>query len=144
MSLYLHGSRSPFLSEGMNLLTSLAESNPDTMLGARLASRIAPSIGEPFFRIDKNKLKMTHDAEPERALKLTDPAVALYSGLSGSEAKALNISYSKLVQGRAKLLVEVGKKAKAKKELSALRQDLAGRDVKEPVLKDLKAFEDAL
>ena len=87
---------------------------------------------------------MTHEAEPEKAIKMTDPAVKLYKSLKGDDAKLVNISYNKLIRGRAKFLIESGQKTKAKKEISDLRDDLEERGVKESVLKDLKGFEKIL
>lgn len=144
MSLYLHGSQSPFLSEGMDLLTCLAETSPDTMLGAKVGSRIAPSIGRPFFRIIGNTLTMTHDAEPRKALQMTEPAVELYRSLKGTEAKLTNISYNKLIRGRANFLTRLGQKTKAKEEVSVLKDDLSERGVNEVVLNEIDALEKTL
>lgn len=144
MSLYLHGSRSPFLSEGMDFLTCLAETSPDTMLGAKVGSRIAPSIGRPFFRIIGNTLTMTHNAEPKKALQMTEPAVELYRSLKGTEAKLTNISYNKLIRGRANFLTRLGQKTKAKEEVSVLKDDLSKRGVNEVVLNEIDALEKTL
>jgi hypothetical protein len=146
MSLYLHGSRSPFLSQGMQRLETIAESQPDTMLGTTVAGRIAKNIADPFYRIkrDTGSLALVYQGEPERALELTAPAVELYRNAKGDQAKALNIAYNKLVRNRAKWHSKTGNKSKAKKEVSNLHEDLEARGAHDPVLKQIKSLEERL
>lgn len=141
MNLYLNGSRSPFLAKGRDLLESIADRYKDTLLGAKVAITLAASEARPFFRIEKRKLKKTHDADPKKALALTHPALSLYKR---EKVKSLNLAYHQVVQNRAKHLKAVGKKEDAKKEVAALYKDLANRGVNAPVLKDIKAFEKSL
>ncbi|MGZ4847905.1 MAG: hypothetical protein ACXV3D_00400 [Halobacteriota archaeon] len=145
MSLYLHGSRSPTLTEGMQTLETLARDHSDTLLGAKIAGRIAPNIARPFFRIDKNNaLTQAHPGDPEEALKLTEPAVTVFRKLKGDEAKATNITYHKLVRTRTALLEDLGQTGQAKQEAAELLRDLGKRGVKKAVLNDIKRYKESL
>jgi len=141
MSLYLGGSRSPFLSQGMDLLEDMADRYKDTLRGAKAATTVASSVARPFFHLQDGVMTKTHDAEPEKALALTEPAVELYKR---EEAKSLNITYHRLVNSRVKSLEALGENDRAKKELAALHDDLEGRGVNEVVLEDIKAYQESL
>lgn len=141
MSLYLNGSQSPFLSQGMELLESIADRFKDTLLGAKVATTVANSVARPFFRIQDGVLTKTHSADPAKALQLTESSLALYKG---EKSKLLNIPYHQLVRQRAQCRVAMGQNAQAKQEIDTLRRDLAERGVNEPVLNEIKAYEDSL
>jgi hypothetical protein len=136
MSLYLGGSRSPFLSQGMDLLEEIADRYKDRLFGAKAATTVAASEARPFFHLQDGVMTKIHDADPERALVLTEPAVALYRR---EEERALNIPYRRLVDSRVKSLEALGENDKAKEELATLHDDLEGRGVNEVVLADIKA-----
>jgi hypothetical protein len=124
LSMYLQGSRSPFLETGMNLLSEVADHDPTTGLGIKAASIVANSLHRPFYRIQDSKnpaLVKAYKAEPEKALSLTNEAVKHYHSHG---QKAQNIDYHELVKARAKLLAETDQKALAKKEVSTLMKDL--------------------
>ena len=74
-------------------------------------------------------------AEPTRALKLTDGALKLVK----AEEK-MNIAYHGLVRRRAQILLDQGKADVAKKEVSALHNDLKKRGVNQPVLDEIEAL----
>jgi len=141
MSLYLGGSHSPFLSKGTELLEAIAERYKDTLIGAKVATTLAASIARPFFRIQEGVLTKTHSAEPEKALALTAPALAVYKR---EKARSLNIAYHQLVRSRGEHMVSLGRNAEAKKELTALRKDLAATGVNEPVLNEIKTYEETI
>ena len=141
MSLYLGGSRSPFLSQGMDVLEEIADRYKDRLVGAEAATTVAASVARPFFHLQDSVMTKTHDADPERALALTEPAVALYRR---EEERALNITYHRLVDSRVKSLEALGENDKAKEELAALHDDLEGRGVNEVVLADIKAYQESL
>ncbi len=144
LSLYLNGSQSPFLKKGMEVLESIARSKANTLAGAKIASIVAQSVADDFFRIqkpDKPKLVRTHTADPKLALELTDAALKL---ARREKIRELNLFYHSLVRERAGFLAAAGQKEEAKKELQTLRRDLAARDVNQPVLEEIKAFEQSL
>jgi hypothetical protein len=138
MSLYLRGSQSPFLRKGMEQLEEIADRFPDSPVGAKAALVVAESLARPFFRIKdlrNPKLVQTHSPEPKRALALTEPALAHFrEGGNGAQ----NVAYRDLVVRRVDYLMMQGQKAKAKQELTALRNDLQARGVKEAVLEEVK------
>ncbi len=133
----LDGSRSGYLAKGHATLEAMADRAPRTMAGAKAALALARGLSRPFFTVDRNKrkLKKAADAHPADALKLTEAAVATVRSEPG-----LNIAYHMAVRQRAAMLAETGKKAEAKKEVAALRKDLAKRGVHDPVLTDIDAY----
>lgn len=145
LSLYLQGSRSPFLSKGFNLLQDLADRYKDSLLGANTAIAVAQGVSRPFFRIDPQsgsgpqKMVMAAPADPNQALKLTDMPLKL---LRERGDRLLNLAYARVVRRRAEYNEAAGKPGKAKSELSELQRNLAARGVNPPVIKgyaDLEA-----
>jgi hypothetical protein len=57
LSLYLQGSRSPFLSKGVDVLQELANHYKDSMLGAKIATALANGVSRPFFRVSRDALR---------------------------------------------------------------------------------------
>ena len=145
MSLYLEGSQSERLKEGMAVLADLAERASDTPAGAKAAEAVGRSLARPFFAIDSTgkrpRLKKTHEADPAAALAVTAPALEVYRKTPDPK---LNLNYHALVRGRAETLAASGQKREAKKEVQTLQKDLKSRGVNESVLKEIKAFEGAL
>ncbi len=137
MGLYLSGSRSPHLEEGMAVLESIVSDYSDTYLGAKVAERVAPSFSRPFFRVEDGVLTQTHSAEPERALALTAPGVALYGR---EEATWSNIPHHQLVRQRAANMITLGQMREAREELQSLREILEARGVNKPVLSDIQTY----
>jgi hypothetical protein len=141
MSLYLGGSQSPFLSEGMGLLEDVARRYQDTPLGAKAATTVASSIARPFFRLQDGVMQKTHSADPEMALALTEPALEVYRREGSS---SLNMAYHELARGRAGFLEALDQNEKAKEELAAARDDLEDRGVNRTVLADIETHRESL
>lgn len=144
LSMYLNGSRSPFLTKGMDVLQEVAERRAETALGIRAARIVAHSYSRPFYRIEDVQnptLVRAFDAEPEKALALTASALKYYHA---HPSKDLNIAYHALVKSRSSLLVATDQKAAAKKEVTTLIKDLGNRDVNQVVLDDIKAFQESI
>ena len=140
LAMVLGGSRSPWLDSGFKALEEVAARCKTTMVGARVALRLAEGLARPFFRADQSKrMRKDGDAKPKEALALTAQALKVVQG----EDK-LNISYNNLVRWRASMLAEQKGKAEAKKELAAMRKTLQGRGVNKPVLQDIERFEKSL
>lgn len=148
MSLYLNGSQSPFLQQGMDTLQEISSRFNDQLIGAKAANVIANSIAEPFFRIDqkdkKRILRKTHKADPEEALKITEPLLSMFKKAEGLEARQLNLSYHQLVVNRSNFLSKMDKTKEAKGELATLREHLEKRGVNKSVLDDIQTFEKSL
>jgi hypothetical protein len=140
MALYLGGSQSPYLQQGMEHLEKLVERSADSPVGAKAATVLARSLARPFFRIrdpQQRVLTQVHKAEPGRALELTRPALERYRRVPD---RALNIAYHQLVRRRAELLRAAGQERQANEELTRLHEDLGARGVNPSVLADIKGF----
>jgi hypothetical protein len=140
MSLYLGGSRSPFLQKGMDVLEDLADRFSDSFLGAKLAFAIADSIGRPFFRIqdpENPTLTRSHPSDPRKALALTQHALDVYRQ---TRDRSQNIAYHQLTRKRAEYLAAQDQRLKAKDELAQLCADLGQRGVNKTVITDIKAY----
>jgi hypothetical protein len=140
LSLYLQGSRSPFLSKGVEILQDLTDRYKDSLLGTNVAIALAHGVSRPFFRaVDESqsgggprKMVMTAHADPNEALKLTEPPLKL---LRERSDKLLNLTYARVVRRRAEYHKAAGTPGKAKGELSELGRDLAARGANPPVIK---------
>jgi hypothetical protein len=140
LAMVLGGSRSPWLANGFSALQEVAQRCKDSMVGARVALKLAEGFAEPFFRVDPaNRMKKDAEAKPKEALALTAQALKVIKG-----EEKLNISYNHLVRWRASMLAEQKGKAEAKKEVATMRKDLEKRGVNKPVLDDIAAFEKSL
>jgi len=141
LSLYFGGSQSPHLAEGMAVLEDVAERYTNTLAGAAAATAVASSLEEPFFSVRDGTLTKTADADIERALMLTEPAHELYRD---RKEKSLNLPYHALVRSRARMLESIGEDEDAREEVATLREDLSNRDVNQPVLDGIEAFEESI
>lgn len=141
--LALGESRSPYLANGKSTLEEIAERLKDSAAAQRIAFLLAQSLTRPFFRIETKdrKVKRVAKAEPEKAVALTDTAVARFRK---EKQKVDNLSYHRTVRLRAECLKEMGDAVKAKKEVATLRTDLEARGVHAPVLKAIAEFEKSL
>jgi hypothetical protein len=141
MALYLRGSASPFLQRGMDVLEEAADRYRDSVVGAKIAEVVAQGVGRPFFRIEDDQLTQTHEGDPQRAVELTTPAREFFRR---EERRELNLDYHRLVRQRSEYLTAMGETEQAKEELSDLREHLAALDVNEPVLDEIKSYEESL
>lgn len=144
LSLYLQGSRSPFLKKGTELLQSLADRYKNSLLGANTAIALAQGVSRPFFRVadpQSQRMVMTAQADPKEALKLTDMPLKL---LQQSSDKLLNLAYARVVRRRAEYHEAAGTPGEAKNELSKLQGDLAERGANPSVIKGYAALEDSI
>ena len=143
MTLYLGGSQSPFLSNGMDVLHQTVDQFKETPAALNAARILAKSVGRSFHRRadDRRKLVCTHTADPAEAVRLTAPALDFYQS---TPRKSLNLAYHQLVRERADYLSQQGDVDVARNEVRALYKNLEGRDVHPPVLASIKAFEERL
>ena len=141
MSLYLNESKSPYLSNSIDILRSVVDRLKDTTLGSKVACILAACEGRPFFQQKDRVMTRSHKPTPDKALKLTDSALAY---IKKQKTKSLNLSCNNLIRCRAEYRKVLGQVPEAKKELATLRKDLEELGVDTPVLKDIKSFEDRL
>jgi len=140
LSLYLQGSRSPFLRKGTDVLEDLADRCKNSLLRANTAIALAQGISRPFFRIadpKSAKVVMAAKADPKAALELTEPALKF---LRQKKDKLLNLAYARVVRRRAEYHVAAGAPDQAKRELSTLQNDLAKRGANPPVIESYAAL----
>ncbi len=141
LSVYLGGSRSPYLRKGMDLLESVADRYRDAPLGARAALTLAQSRARPFHRQEDSRFVRAYEAEPEEALEYSERALDVYRQ---QRSRAFNLTQHALVDQRAKLLASLDRKDEARQELTDLRQDLSQRGVNDVVLRSIRAREEKL
>jgi hypothetical protein len=139
LSLYLRGSQSPFLAEGMELLETIATDDQRPPASASVATLVAGAIARPFYRqTDEEPILLeTYEGDPERAVEVTASA-AQYLHEEGN--KPLNLLYSQLVEVRSTALVAAGQTDDARAEVGQLRDDLEQRDVKPAVLASIEDY----
>ncbi len=136
MSLYLGGSSSAFLKKGMDTLEAVADRYQQTAAGAQICLVLAHNLERPFFHIEKGKLAKTRSSSPTDALALTARAAEQQKR---DETTFTNIGYHELCRTRANLMLAMGEKADAKKELRTLVQNLKKRGVNQSVLDQIEA-----
>ncbi|MGW6131148.1 hypothetical protein ACWFNE_14080 [Cellulomonas sp. NPDC055163] len=141
LSLVLDGSQSPTLGAGMATLRDAAELLPGTELAAQAAVTVARSVGRDFYRRVDDRMVQAHAADPDAALQLTAPALALYQR-SGDAAH--NLPYHQVVDLRTDLNVEAERSGAAREELLTLADDLAARGANAPVVDDVRSRADRL
>jgi hypothetical protein len=118
-------------------------------LGANVAIALAHGVSRRFFRaVDESqsgggpqKMVMTAHADPNEALKLTEPPLKL---LRERGDKLLNLTYARVVRRRAEYHEAAGTPGKAKSELSELARDLAARGANPPVIKAYADLESSI
>jgi hypothetical protein len=141
LALYLNGSSSPFLEEGMSTLETMADRFSKSPVGALLSLMLAQNLGEAFHRIENGKVVKYREAEPEAALALTEQALKQQQR---DRTTFTNLAYHELRRSRAELLLAMGERDAARKELSSLLRVLKRRGVNQPVLDDIRAYAKSL
>jgi hypothetical protein len=141
LALYLNGSSSPYLQEGMSTLEAIADRFSRSPVGAFLSLVLAQNLGEPFHRIENGKVVTYREAEPEAALALTEQALKQQQR---DRTTFTNLTYHQLRRSRAELLLAMGEREAAQKELSSLLRVLKRRGVNEPILDEIRAYSKSL
>ncbi|MDY7116852.1 hypothetical protein RAN53_10870 [Halomonas sp. SSL-5] len=134
--LYLHGSQSPHLRRGMEVIHDVADRFKGSTLGAGISAIAAECEARPHFRIEGDKLKQAHKPDPEAALTWLEPAMKLFRK---TEDRALNLPYHEMSGRRVDWLQQLGKKDEAKKEITTLVKDLKKRGVRASVIERITA-----
>jgi hypothetical protein len=135
-ALYLGGSRSPHLEKGMDVLRSVASENSGSLLGAHAAMAVAAAEARAFFRLDGDKVKRSHQADPRGALKISEAALKVFEK---DRSPRLSIPYRKLAERRAAAHRALGDTERASSELEALSTALKARGVNQSVLEEIGA-----
>jgi hypothetical protein len=160
--LYLYGSGSPQMKPVRERLLGMAEEKKGTMTSVRLRLTLANSFLHPFYHLAEPAggrtarrpppeaeregpreipLVQARDADPDEALKLTEPALDY---LRRHPDKHLNLAYAELVNRRFKGYLAADRAVEAKPELRAAHQDLTRRDASPRVLATITRQEESL
>ena len=138
VALALGGSMSQHLSDGMDTLREAADRFAGEPLGAKVATTVARSVGNNFYVIDSDDaLALAHQADPQQALEVTEPALANYQEHG---IKSDNLAYTQLVHLRAGLHVEAGTPDAAATEVNELVTNLESRGANQNVIDDVRAL----
>jgi len=108
-----------------NFLHSWNKGRPDSLSWMNYDWRYDYRNGSGSLDPEKRVMILAHEADPERALRLTEPARALYRA---DQTRALNLPYHQMARHRAECLKKIGQTEQARQEIATLRQDLAQRD----------------
>ena len=136
LTVALGGSMSPHLSRGLDTLREAAERFTKTELGTAAAQVLAAGVGDDFYRREDDKVVRSHEADPDAALALTEPALKAHKAEGD---KTTNLAYRSLVEQRAELHVAAGRPAEARKELGSLATALSRRGANPNVVAEVKA-----
>jgi len=127
----------PYLKDGMKTLETMAEKYQESPMGTHLSLVLAQNMSRPFYRIDKGKLHLYRQANPTKALDLTNRALQQHDR---DETTFQNINYHRCSQHKANLLATLGRKREAQQELKKLVGYLKGRGVNKPVLNEISEY----
>jgi hypothetical protein len=138
LNLYFGGSQAPELKKGLDVLQSIASAYPEKRAAARAATVVAQAVGRPFFGLDQaeNKLRKIHEQNPQEALKITDPFLAVFAQ---SKDEAANLPHRRLVEQRAKYWQCLDDPEQARREVQTAHEQLKARGVNSSVLASLDA-----
>lgn len=141
LTVALGGSMSPHLDRGLDTLRETTERFAATELASAAAQVLAAGVGEDFYRREDDQIVRSHEADPDAALALTQPALRAHRS---DGDKTTNLAYRALVEQRAELHVAAGRPAEARKELNSLATALSRRGVNASVVAEVKAEAEAV
>jgi hypothetical protein len=137
MALYLKGSDSKFLKNGMDTLRSMSEKYEESPVGAQITTALAKNLSRPFHRIINGKVVRVRQAKPREVIKLIDKSLKQQQ----RDDKTLqNITYEDVVVLKANQLAKIGEKEKARLELVELAKYLKPRGVKPVVINRIEGY----
>jgi hypothetical protein len=142
LTLYLQGSKSPYLRRGFDILRDLMERSKGTMLAANIGIALAHGTAKPFFRVEakgskQDALIQSAQSDPKSALELTEDALAT---LRQDKDKALNLAYGRVVRRRAEYHKALGDDRPARQELMRLAKELPARGANANVVRSYEAL----
>ena len=141
MALYVNGSDSPFLQQGMQVLNRLSKEYTDSSVGAQISLLLAKNLSRPFHRVIDSKRIETRKADPATALDLLKTSVHQHEK---DEETFTNLSYHDCRRTEADILNNMGKKDEAKSILKDLVSYLDSKKVKQYVLDEITSYSKAL
>ena len=137
MALYLKGSDSKFLKNGMDTLRSMSEKYEESPVGAQITTALAKNLSRPFHRIINGKVVRVRQAKPREVIKLIDKSLKQQQ----RDDKTLqNITYEDVVILKANQFAKIGEKEKARLELVELAKYLKPRGVNPVVINRIEDY----
>ncbi len=136
LTVALGGSMSPHLEGGLDVLREAADRFSGSEVGSVAAQVVAAGVGDDFFRRKGDEVVKSHDADPEAALALTEPALKAHKAKGD---KTTNLAFRALVEQRADLHATAGRPSEAKRELTSLATTLARRGANDNVVAEVRA-----
>jgi len=141
MAIYLKGSSSPFLKDGMDTLEKMASAFEESPVGANISLLLAENLARPFYRLKDRKMTEFRGADPKAAIALLDRASKQQDR---DDSTFQNLNYHELSRAKAKMMAAIGKKTEAKKELGDLVAYLRNRRVNKSVLDEIDSYAEKL
>jgi hypothetical protein len=141
MAVYLKGSSSPFLKDGMDTLEKMASAFEESPVGANISLLLAENLARPFYRLKDRKMTEFREADPKAAIALLDRASKQQDR---DDSTFQNLNYHELSRKKAKMMAAIGKKTEAKKELGDLVAYLRNRRVNKSVLDEIDSYAEKL
>ena len=137
MAMYLGGSDSQFLLDGMRALKNVAENYRESAAGAHLELLLAKNLARAFRGLVDGKRVEVRSPDAGEAITLMDKAIKQHER---DERTFNNLTYHDCRRTKAQILASTGKKDDAKKELVGLVEYLRGRGVKDDVLDEIRRY----
>lgn len=126
-ALYLGGSHSDFLSDGMATLMKAIDVDKTSLAAAKTAARIAYGVGQPFHDVDDETVRCVSNGDVRQALQLTGLAEKTFRA---TRSPHLNFALERVVRARAGLLCRQGDVDKAHDAMVDLAETLDRGGVK--------------
>ncbi|MCK5607291.1 hypothetical protein KAR91_35740, partial [Candidatus Pacearchaeota archaeon] len=136
-AMYLNGSSSPFLKDGMDVLEKMTSVYEESPVGANISLMLAKNLGRPFYRLTDGKMTEFRGADPNAAIALLNTAAKQHER---DDSTFQNLAYHDLTRTKASMLAVLGKKKEAKTEIGDLVAYLQSRQVNKSVLDEIEKF----
>jgi hypothetical protein len=136
-ALYLNGSDSHFLEDGMRVLNRMSKDYAESSVGAQISLLLAKNLCRPFYGLRDSKRVEIRKADTNGALELLRTTLKQHEQ---DEETLTNLTYHDCRRTEASVLLDGGKKDEAKEVLKDLTSYLDSRKVKHYVLDEIDAF----
>lgn len=137
MAMYLGGSDSQFLVDGMKALKNVAENYRESAAGAQMELLLAKNLTRPFRSVVDGKRVEVRAPNTAEAINLLDAAMRQHER---DETTFTNLTYHECRRAKAQILVSIGKKNEAKTELKGLVEYLRSKGVKDDILEEIGRY----
>ncbi|HVR41404.1 MAG TPA: hypothetical protein VMU84_20075 [Thermoanaerobaculia bacterium] len=137
-ALYLGGSPSQYLEDGMNTLLEVVDRLKGSLAAAKCAARIAYGVGRTFHELDeKNIVRRKRGGDTKEALQLAELALKVFQ--AQKKPRHFNIPVERIARAKAELLLRSGNVTQARSEMTKLAGYLHKHGVKPSVTKKIEA-----